>query len=202
MAGTQGKYEKNNKRKHKCKGNKVLRTTAKMIHELLPNMIKVIKILRARRMIRLPPERYDLNRPLVTIGYNWIQLVSQWNRQIRFFTLQTPSWRWSIWKGFLRMSCLWICDSLWMSLTVSFQWALRIGRPLTSWALATLMSVPNKFRSLKDRLEWLMDFSSSLVKRQKLRLHRRAGYCTGQNATKVQECDVLARKHLTKYQSS
>ena len=36
-----------------------------MIHELLPNMIKVIKILRARRMIRLPPERYDLNRPLV-----------------------------------------------------------------------------------------------------------------------------------------
>ena len=45
--------------------NKVLRTTAKMIHELFPNMIKVIKILRARRMIRLPPERYDLNRPLV-----------------------------------------------------------------------------------------------------------------------------------------
>ena len=36
-----------------------------MIHELLPNMIKVIKILRARRLIRLPPERYDLNRPLV-----------------------------------------------------------------------------------------------------------------------------------------
>ena len=28
-------------------------------------MIKVIKRLRARRMIRLPPERYDLNRPLV-----------------------------------------------------------------------------------------------------------------------------------------
>ena len=49
----------------KCKSNKVLRTTAKMIHELLPNMTKVIKIPRARRMIRLLPERYDLNRPLV-----------------------------------------------------------------------------------------------------------------------------------------
>ena len=30
-------------------------------------MIKIIKILRARRMIRLLPERYDLNRPLVCI---------------------------------------------------------------------------------------------------------------------------------------
>ena len=44
-------------------------TTAKMIHELLPNMIKVIKILRARGMIRLLPERYDLNRPLVVVQF-------------------------------------------------------------------------------------------------------------------------------------
>ena len=29
MAGTQGKYEKNNKRKHKCKTNKALRTMRK-----------------------------------------------------------------------------------------------------------------------------------------------------------------------------
>ena len=54
IAGTQGNYEKNKECRRKCQSNKVLRTTAKMIHEL-----------RARRMIRLPPERYDLNRPLV-----------------------------------------------------------------------------------------------------------------------------------------
>ena len=65
IAGTQGNYEKNKECRRKCQSNKVLRTTAKMIHELLSNMIKVIKRLRARRMIRLPPERYDLNRPLV-----------------------------------------------------------------------------------------------------------------------------------------
>ena len=66
IAGTQGNYEKNKECRRKCQSNKVLRTTAKMIHELLSNMIKVIKRLRARRMIRLPPERYDLNRPLVS----------------------------------------------------------------------------------------------------------------------------------------
>ena len=48
-----------------------------MIHELLPNMIKVIKILRARRMIRLPPERYDLNRPLVVFKCNWAAFNSR-----------------------------------------------------------------------------------------------------------------------------
>ena len=67
IAGTQGNYEKNKECRRKCQSNKVLRTTAKMIHELLSNMIKVIKRLRARRMIRLPPERYDLNRPLVSV---------------------------------------------------------------------------------------------------------------------------------------
>ena len=57
---------------------KVLCTTAKLIHELLPNMIKVIKILRdtagTHTMIRLLPERYDLNRPLVGLkGFEMVQ---------------------------------------------------------------------------------------------------------------------------------
>ena len=40
-----------------------------MIHELLPDRKKVMETLRARRMIRLLPERYDLNRPLVVGGW-------------------------------------------------------------------------------------------------------------------------------------
>ena len=36
-----------------------------MMHELLPDRKKVMETLRARRMTRLLPERYDLNRPLV-----------------------------------------------------------------------------------------------------------------------------------------
>ena len=67
IVGTQANYESTKYADEKSKSNRVLRTTAKMIHELLPNMIiKVIKILRARRMIRLLPERYDLNRSLVS----------------------------------------------------------------------------------------------------------------------------------------
>ena len=48
--------------KWKCKSNNSLRTTEKNMHELPRDMMEVIKILRARRMIRLLPERYDLNR--------------------------------------------------------------------------------------------------------------------------------------------
>ena len=62
--GTQANDESTKNPDKSAKATKVLCTTAKMIHELVPNMIKVIKLLRARRMIRLLPERYDLNQRL------------------------------------------------------------------------------------------------------------------------------------------
>ena len=65
IVGTQANYESTKYSNEKSKSNKVLRTTAKMMHELLPDRKKVMETLRARRMIRLLPERYDLNRPLV-----------------------------------------------------------------------------------------------------------------------------------------
>ena len=61
-------YESTKYSNEKSKSNKVLRTTAKMMHELLPDRKKVMETLRARRMIRLLPVRYDLNRPLVSIS--------------------------------------------------------------------------------------------------------------------------------------
>ena len=70
IAGTQANYESTKYSNEKSKSNKVLRTTAKMMHELLPDRKKVMETLRARRMIRLLPERYDLNRPLVRLGLN------------------------------------------------------------------------------------------------------------------------------------
>ena len=66
IVGTQANYESTKYSNEKSKSNKVLRTTAKMMHELLPDRKKVMETLRARRMIRLLPERYDLNRPLVS----------------------------------------------------------------------------------------------------------------------------------------
>ena len=65
IVGTQANYESTKYSDEKSKSNKVLRTTAKLMHELLPDRKKVMETLRARRMIRLLPERYDLNRPLV-----------------------------------------------------------------------------------------------------------------------------------------
>ena len=65
IVGTQANYESTKYSNEKSKSNKILRTTAKMMHELLPDRKKVMETLRARRMIRLLPERYDLNRPLV-----------------------------------------------------------------------------------------------------------------------------------------
>ena len=50
IAGTQGKYEKTKNAEENAKSNKVLRTTAKMIDELLPNMIKAIKILQGHKV--------------------------------------------------------------------------------------------------------------------------------------------------------
>ena len=67
IVGTQANYESTKYSNEKSKSNKVLRTTAKMMHELLPDRKKVMETLRARRMIRLLPERYDLNRPLVPV---------------------------------------------------------------------------------------------------------------------------------------
>ena len=72
IVGTQANYESTKYSNEKSKSNKILRTTAKMMHELLPDRKKVMETLRARRMIRLLPERYDLNRPLVNLKYiNW-----------------------------------------------------------------------------------------------------------------------------------
>ena len=65
IVDTQANYESTKYSDEKSKSNKVLRTTAKLMHELLPDRKKVMETLRARRMIRLLPERYDLNRPLV-----------------------------------------------------------------------------------------------------------------------------------------
>ena len=79
IVGTQANYESTKYSNEKSKSNKVLRTTAKMMHELLPDRKKVMETLRARRMIRLLPERYDLNRPLVFFqwGISVAMLVHQ-----------------------------------------------------------------------------------------------------------------------------
>ena len=48
--GNTGWLRRHKECKWKLKSNKVLRTTAKMIHELLPNMIQVIKILQGHKV--------------------------------------------------------------------------------------------------------------------------------------------------------
>ena len=75
IAGTQANYESTKYSNEKSKSNKVLRTTAKMMHELLSDRKKVMETLRARRMIRLLPERYDLNRPLVQYNFLLVSMI-------------------------------------------------------------------------------------------------------------------------------
>ena len=85
IAGTQANYESTKYSNEKSKSNKVLRTTAKMMHELLPDRKKVMETLRARRMIWLLPERYDLNRPLVYKNGSMESVL--WNRVMFNFPL-------------------------------------------------------------------------------------------------------------------
>ena len=54
------------------------------------NMIKVIKTLRARRMIRLLPERYDLNRSLVVgklVYFTYLRDVSNMGLKSIYYTV-------------------------------------------------------------------------------------------------------------------
>ena len=76
----------------KWKSNTVLRTTAKMIHELLRNMPKVIQILRARRVVRLHPERYDLNRSLVNLISVSVHAASSRFFNKHFFLTSLKPW--------------------------------------------------------------------------------------------------------------
>ena len=111
IAGTQANYESTKYSNEKSKSNKVLRTTAKMMHELLPDRKKVMETLRARRMIRLLPERYDLNRPLVlkqfilTAGVSSCQPCQSCSVLIRFSSCLKESVPFDKTKELTPMSC-------------------------------------------------------------------------------------------------